>query len=237
MNEHPEDLQPDRAEAATDDSASKPQPASVAIRVSRTVGLLLLIGVCYLLYRQFPSWQENSARQDVAKRQGAPEEWKGIQMKIPRSEVAQMFVDSGVRWPSIQKPGMAPTVWAAHVNLTVNGHAAKEFSIRFSDGQRWDYGQHPQVSDDLVDSKTLIGGFDAQATVTGLIWKIERSDFDLKNDTVPVEVLSALGAPHSEETDITGLGRIYHWEWPTLRVYYTTVDGAMAWQTPDAIGT
>ncbi|MEZ6062555.1 MAG: hypothetical protein R3C19_19610 [Planctomycetaceae bacterium] len=157
---------------------------------------------------------------------------EGAALNDTRAQIAKMLVESGARWPSIQKPGMSPTPWAAQVRLKFNGHDAEEFSLRFSDGQRWDYGQHPEASNEVVDEKTLIGSFDPDATLTGIMWKVPLSDYDVTNETVPLEVLQALGTPDSQDRDITGAGNVYLWEWPTVKAFFTTVDSKVSLQLP-----
>lgn len=206
-------------------------------QVLALLGLLLVVVAAVVLYREGRSWREASARAAVEQRDEPPRDWKGIPLGATRGEIAEMLVDAGAHWPSIQKPGTAPTEWAAHVNLEINGHSAKEFSVRFSDGQRWDYGRHPQVSSEVVDAETLIGGLDPQAELTGLMWMLDRSDADLEDETVPLEVLQELGRPHSEETDVTGFGRVYHWDWPAMKAHYTTIDGRLTIQLPEAVPT
>lgn len=229
---------PNADHAAADTAIQMPAPSSDSIWKSPISGrgltglaavLLIGAGVVFGL-RQLKSWREAAARNAIARHDEPPADWKEIRLGMSRAEVAGLLVESGVRWSSIQKPGTAPTPWAAQTNLNVKGHPAREFSVKFSDGQRWDYGQHTQAPDEVVDVDNLIGGLSADSELDGLMWMIERSEYDLGKETVPIEVLKELGTAHTDQKDITGTGRVYIWNWPMLKAYYTTIDGRLALQ-------
>ena len=233
MTDEPENTIPDDQ---NDSDSTQHSLLKTNVSGSQLLGLVILlvvVAVGILFLQEAKHWQEDSRRKEVTKHDAPPNGWNEIELGITRSEVAQMFVDQKVTWPSIQKPGMAPTEWASHVNLSVNGHQAKSFSLRFSDGQRWDYGRHPQISDEMVDSETLIGGLDPQAKLIGITWMLDRSDYDLDNESVPIAALEVMGSPHSERQDVTGHGQVYEWDWPSLKAYYTTIDGRLSIQNID----
>jgi len=235
---HNDDAAPRPAET----SQEKPVPSFMKTKVSgrslnRMVAILMIGVAAFLSPRLWASWKERAARNSIARHNEPPTAWKGIRLGMSRQEVADMLVDSGVRWISIQKPGTAPTEWAAQTRLTVNGNSAREFSLKFSDGQRWDYARHTLAADQIVDAENLIGALPADSSLNGLMWMIERSNYDLDHETVPVAVLKELGKPHMGDVDITGSGRVYIWDWPALKAYYTTIDGRLSLQSSKSAGT
>lgn len=202
------------------------------------VAIVLVVGAVaggFYVYRMQQSRQEQVERSSITRHESPPDEWKGFQLGISRAQAAQLLVDSGVHWESIPLPGMGVTPWALHANTEVNGHPVGDFSLRFSDDARWDYGGFPKTPDAVVDVEHLIGGTDPQARLNGIKWKVERSDDDVENQTVPLEILKQLGEPHRTERDITGFGNVYYWDWPELKCAYYTVDSFLMLQTPDAI--
>jgi len=195
---------------------------------------LLAIGAAGLAFWQGPGLWEAWERKSITRHENPPSDWKGIRLGITRREAAQILVDNDVTWISVPPPGAQITEWATQINVTINGSSTKSMSFSFSDALRWDYGGHPVSSPEVVDVDRLIGSFDPDAGLTGLLWSVNKSAYDLANLTVPLEVLKVVGEPHSEHEDITGAGRSYLWQWPDVELVYSTADGNLVYRRPSS---
>ena len=247
MNEHPTPDSADHetaqaAEGAVDVGPGE-QPRSV-MRKEMTRGQLLTLIIAFVVaaagavtWLQLDSWQESIARRRLTHRDEPPADWKGIRLGLTREEVARMFVASGIRWPSVKRPGLAPTVWANQMEAEINGHPVRIFALRFEDGERWDYGRFPGATSDIVDVETLVGELDSKAKLTGLSWMVNQSKYDKSHESVPVEVLRELGTAHSSQREITDAGNVFHWNWPFLHAYFTTADSRLTVQVPGTTGS
>ena len=148
-----------------------------------------------------------------------------------------MFADSGVKWVNITKPGMMPSAWAAQQNVSINGFNTGQMSVRFADGVCWNYGAGELTtnSQGIVDPKALVGSLDAKSALNGIMWYFEETravtETEIASRQVPLKVLNLLGQWHSEAEEITGIGRVYKWEWPDVSAYFRTIDGSLQFQS------
>jgi hypothetical protein len=222
----PGDQQPagssDDARAAKDREPSAPaRRISLGRVVTAAVAMLLLAALFVTGEFWIPTGILYPARTEV------PRGLSWLPFGTTRLEFLEILASEGNTWECVVKPGMTPTAWASFTNPAIRGHVVPQLATLFSDGQRYDYGAIPKETGERLVPARLLGDNSPDAKIVGIRWKVPQSSWQIQSGNVPIAVLRELGQPHSQEQDITGIGRNVSWKWPAVEAYYYENGGTL----------
>lgn len=203
-------------------------------KFSRERVLALLIGVAILagawLTRDY--WVPVSML--YSKRETTPDGLSWVKFGTTRRELLEKLAAAGNTWDCIVRPGMAPNAWVSHSNVTIGGKQLDDFSVLFSDSQKYDYGAIPSNGQAVLGVKELLGASSPDGKIVAIRAKYRRSYVEANSPVVPAEVLRELGLPHSEKPDIVGQGKLFEWKWPNVTATFLSLPGQLSLQQVDA---
>jgi hypothetical protein len=206
-------------------SAPARSDASPGFRWERVVLLLIVAGVLAGGWLSRDYWFPAGLL--YPKRERAPDGVSWLKFGVTRKQLLELLAANGARSGSIVRPGMAPSAWAAHTDVKINGQRIDQFAVLFSDEERYNYGALPNQGDAALDLNSLMGSFSADARVVGIRWKVTRNFYDQNSHSVPGTILREMGSPHRQQPGIVKPVQDFIWDWPEVEASYNTADGTL----------